>query len=372
MPSFSVLPGSEGFLFLGPALVSQPQTRFPKQPREPLLKDQRMLRLPVLIPALAASLTVSAAAQTTSFTEPFSSDPGQHGWRITGDSSLFQWDSTNQNLRMTWDSSRENSYFYYSLGTILTRGDDFSFAFDLQLIDIGAGLDASKNSTFEIAIGFLNLDLATQTNFLRGTGVNSPDVAELDYFWDSGFGATVSPTLVDTNSTFNYVSSSDYAIFALSPGDWYHIVMSYAASNQAVVTTVTNFEQTSGVRINQSINTTNFADFRLGTFSISSYSDAGQDPQYAGSVLAHGLIDNVMVTVPAPPLQTVLGSLTNGDWRAEFVGRTNWLYTLERTADFKSWSAVSPPTAGQTGVMSLSDTNPATSGNCYRIRASRP
>jgi hypothetical protein len=51
---------------------------------------------------------------------------------------------------------------------------------------------------------------------------------------------------------------------------------------------MTNFEQTSGVRITQLLNT-NFADFRLGSISVSSYSDAGQDPQYAGSVLAHGI-----------------------------------------------------------------------------------
>ena len=28
------------------------------------------------------------------------------------------------------------------------------------------------------------------------------------------------------------------------PGDWYHIVMTYTASNQTMVTTMTNFEQT--------------------------------------------------------------------------------------------------------------------------------
>jgi hypothetical protein len=288
------------------------------------------------------------------------------------DTNLFRWDSTNQNLHVTWDSSRPNSYFYRPLGTILSRSDDFSLAFDLQLIDIGAGLDTNKNSTFEIAMGFLDLDLATQTNFLRGTGVNSPDLAELAYFWDSGFGATVAPTLVDTNGTFNYVSSSDFAVFTLAPGDWYHVVMSYTASNQTVVATLTNFEQNSGVRINQSINTTNFTDFRAGTFSISSYSDAGQDPMYAGSVLAHGLVDNLVITVPSPPVQTVIGSLTNGLWRAQFAGLTNWVYTLERTSDFQSWRAVSPPTPGQPFLMSLSETNRATPGAFYRVRARRP
>ena len=321
---------------------------------------------------VASTIPFALPAPAATLSEAFSSDPLQHGWKIFGDTNLFQWDSTKQNLRVTWDSSRPNSYLYHPLGTIMTRADDFSLAFDLQLIDIGVGRDTNKSTSFEIALGFLDLDLATQTNFLRGTGVNSPDLAELAYFWDSGFGATVYPTLVDTNGTFNYVSSSDFAIFALAPGNWYHVAMSYTASNQTVVTAATNFEQTSGVRIHQSINTTNFTDFRLGTFSISSYSDAGQDPQYAGSVLAHGLIDNLAITMPSPPLQGFIGSLTNGSWQVRFVGATNWLYTLERTKDLRSWAAVSPAAAGQTGLMSLGDTNRATTGSFYRIRASRP
>jgi hypothetical protein len=332
-----------------------------------------MLRFRLIFLALVASTTLFALpAPATTLSESFSSDPLQQGWKIFGDTNLFRWDSTNQNLQVTWDSSRPNSYFYHPLGTILARADDFNVSFDLQLIDIGVGSDTNKASSFEIAISFLDLDLATQTNFLRGTGVNSPDLAELAYFWDSGFGATVYPTLVDTNGTFNYISSSDYAIFALAPGDWYHIVMSYTASNQTVVTTLTNFEQTSGVRIHQSINTTNFADFRVGTFSISSYSDAGQEPMYAGSVLAHGLVDNLLISVPAPPVQTVLGSLSNGLWQARFAGLTNWWYTLERTTDFRSWTAVSPLVPGQPGLTSLSETNHTTPGAFYRIRASRP
>lgn len=329
-----------------------------------------MIKIRLFVLALAALSSLSPAGGAN-ITEDFSSNPLQNGWKIFGDANLFQWDSTNHNLRVTWDSSQPNSYFYHPLGTILARDDDFAMAFDLRLNDIGRGTDTNKASSFEIAISFLNLDVATRTNFVRGTGTDSPDLAELAYFWDSGFGATTYPTLVDTNSTFNYRSSSDYAIFALAPGDWYHVVMAYSASNQAVVATVTNFERTSGVLITQSLNT-NFTDFRLGAISISSYSDAGQDPQYAGSVLAHGIIDNLVVTLPPPPVQSLVGAFNNGFWRAQFIGQTNWLYTLRRTADFQSWTEVSPPTAGTGGPMSLSDTNAASAKDFYRVRASRP
>lgn len=331
-----------------------------------------MFKTHSVLSVLSAALIIPALpGSAATINEAFSSNPFQHGWRTYGDAGLFRWNSTNQNLGVTWDSSRPNSFFYYPLGTILSRSDDFSVAFDLNLTDIGVGVDTNKSGTFSIGLGFLNFDEAMQTNFLRGTGVNSPDLAEFAYFWDSGFGATVYPTLVDTNSTFNYTAPTDYAIFALAPGDVYHIVMSFTASNQTLLATLTNFEQTAGLRIVQPLST-NFGDFRLGTFSISSYSDAGQDPQYAGSVLAHGTVDNLVLNLPDPPVQNASGGLTNGFWEIRFVGRTNWLYTLERTSDFRSWSSISVSVPGQAGAMELPETNRPVSNAFYRIRANRP
>src|SRR5690349_5102574 len=117
----------------------------------------------VLFSLAAAVLHFDSPARAVTFTESFSSNPLQHGWQTYGDASLFQWDSTNQNLRVTWDSSRPNSYFYNPLGTILSRSDDFSLAFDLRLADIGVGSDTNKSGTFSIGLGFLNLAEATQT-----------------------------------------------------------------------------------------------------------------------------------------------------------------------------------------------------------------
>lgn len=329
-----------------------------------------MLRIRLFVLALAGLSSLLPASAAT-LSEDFSSSPLQKGWRVFGDTNLFQWDAVQQNLRVTWDTAQPNSYFYRPLGTILARDDDFTMSFDLQVADIGPGPDTNQASSFPIAIGFLNLDLATQTNFVRGTGTDSPDLAEFAYFWDSGFGATTWPTIVDTNSTFNYHSSSDYAIFALAPGDWYHVVMAFSASNQAVVATVTNFEKTSGVMITQLIST-NFSDYRLGSFSISSYSGAGQDPQYAGSVLAHGVVDNIVLTLPPPPVQGLVGAFTNGVSRFQFIGRTNWLYALERTSDFRSWTEASSATRGTSDSVALSDTNAPTGNASYRVRASRP
>jgi hypothetical protein len=116
---------------------------------------------------LVATLSLGAAT----ITESFSSDPIARGWKTFGDHSLFAWNATNQNLAVTWDSSRSNSYFYLPLGTVLSKSDDFSFAFDLRLSDIAIGLSSNKPCTFQIAIGLLNSQSATKTNFYVGTGV---------------------------------------------------------------------------------------------------------------------------------------------------------------------------------------------------------
>jgi hypothetical protein len=329
-------------------------------------------RVWALLTALAIGvLAALLSAAQTYISEDFATDPQQNGWSVLGDANLFQWDSINQNLHVTWDSSKSNSCFYHPLGTVLARDSDFSLSFDLRLDNIGAGADPAKNATFPIAVGFVNIDEMSRPGFERGTGSNSPDLVELAYFWDSGFGATLWPTVVSTNSTFNYNSAKDYAIFQLPPGDWYHFTMSFAASNQTVVTTATNFEQTAGVCITQLVNT-NFTDFRVNVLSINSYSDAGQDTAFAGSVLAQGVIDNIQATVPPPPVQNTRGAFSNTVWQVEFESTPNWLFSLERSTDFQSWVLlpVSIKQAGATSV--LMDTNPPPLKAFYRVRAQRP
>jgi hypothetical protein len=295
-------------------------------------------------------------------TENFSTNPLQDGWKVFGDTNLFQWDSTDHNLAVTWDSSQTNSYFYHSLGTILAKDDDFSLSFDLQLNNATA-----YGYGFELAIGFLNLAGATSTNFNRSTGSDSPDLVEFTYFPDAGYGPTLWPIFVDTNSLLNWNGSSDYAIYAPALGDWYHVVMTYTASNQTMVTTMTNFERTSGITIVDPLNSS-FTDFRVDTISINSYQDDG----FGDSIFAQGVLGNFVVTLPPPPVQNLTGNFTNSVWRAQFLSRSNWIYALERTADFQSWTNILPVTAGNATNLFLQDANPPAGKAFYRINAQRP
>jgi hypothetical protein len=152
---------------------------------------------------------------------------------------------------------------------------------------------------------------------------------------------------------------------------WFHVTMSYTASNQTLVTAMTQNGMAFG-RIQDVTLDTNFTDFRADHFALSSYSDAGQDPQFAGSILAHGTVDNVVIMVPKPAVDGLAGAISSETWQVEFLARTNWLYTLQRTENFQSWTAVSPATAGMNQRLTLADTNAIAAKAYYRVRAQRP
>ena len=311
------------------------------------------------------------SAQPVILSEDFKSDPSNDGWRIFGNTNLFQWNQAEQHLSVTWDSSQPNSYFYIPLGTILQRQDDFDLAVDLTLLDVTAGVTTNKPSTFELALGFLNLVEATRTNFFRGNSGASPDLVEFDFFPDTGFGPTVWPSVWSTNSTLNYNGSGDYTVIDLPLGVGLHVGISYASSNQTLTTLIS----TNGVAIG-SINpvplSSAFTDFRVGAFALESYSDAGQDPRYSGSLLAHGIVHRVSVTVPPPPVQNLAGRVVTNQWQATFLSRSNWLYTLERSLNFQGWTPCSATAPGNGADVVLADTNSLTQSAWYRIRAERP
>ncbi len=324
--------------------------------------------------ALFTAVWVASAllCRAAMITEDFTKDPVAHGWRIFGDTNLFVWNATNHNLNVTWDSSRPNSYFYLPLGTILNRYDDFSLALDLQLTDVATGVNPNKSSTFELALGFLNPIQATKTNFLRGSGFDSPNLVEFDYFPESEFAPTVWPSFWSTNSSLNYNGSDDLTVMALPTGLLMRITMSYTTSNRTLATSITTNGTSIGAIHDVSLSSS-FTDFRVTAFALESYSDAGQDPSYPrGSLLAHGSVGNVLLTFPPTPVENLSGRFAHQQWEATFTSRTNWLYTLERTVDFQFWIAVSATTPGNGMAVVLPDTNPPPARAFYRVRAERP
>ncbi len=321
----------------------------------------------LLCPLLAfCPLIPAICVGAATFQSDFSTDPTPQGWRAQGDPSLFHWNATDQLLEVTWDSSRGNTYFYHPLRTILSRQDDFRLSFDVRLDDLAIGTTPDKPYTFELAIGFLNFDQATNTGFLRGSGTDSPNLVEFDYFPDSGFGATISPTMISSNMEF--VSSFNYPV-ELTLHEWFHVEMSYAASNQTLMSRLThNGEEFASLE--DAVVGTDFSDFRLDTVAVISYSDGGQDPMFAGSVLAHGVVDNFQVMVPEPPIANLTGGIADDRWQVQFDSQTNWIYHLEATTNFFEWSSVNTA-SGTGGPLTMRDDQTA-GAHFYRVRADKP
>lgn len=321
---------------------------------------------------LALLLILAAELRAVTFTESFATNPAANGWQIFGNTNLFAWDSTNKNLRVTWDSSKSNSYFHRPLGTLLSRNDDFSLSFDLTFTDYASGVTTNKPYSFPAAIGFLNLDNATHTNFSRGAGVNATygpkNLVEFNFFpaFDI-FQPTIAQVIVATNNSsgtnwlYNHNNLQD-----LTPNQMFRVTMRYNASSRTLTTTVTNNGVSYGAP--QFIIVPTTFDFRCGTLSISSYSDIRDN----ASILAHGTVDNLTLVTPPPPVQNFTGSFNGTVWQTQFISRSNWLYTLDRTTNFQSWTAASPATAGNGANLTLQDTSPPASCASYRIRAQRP
>lgn len=324
----------------------------------------------ILRPGMALlCLSLLSAAGAAVLSEDFAVDPLTNGWSIFGDASLFQWQADTGTMRVTWDSSRTNSILYRTLPASLNRGDDFSFSFELRLDDIQAGVRPEKPGPFEIAIGLLNTGSVTNGGFVRGTVSKFPNLCEFDYFPQGSnpppvgvIAPTVSPMLCSSNG--QPATSMNFPM-ELSPNNDYRIEVGFTASNQTLTASILRNGTAYG-SIKKVTFPGSFADFRLDAFSVSSYSDTGD--RY-GSVLAHGEIDNVIMTTPDAPRPVLWGMLVGGHWQVRFESRTNWLYRLESGADLSAWSAVSEWLPGTGSRLSLDDTNQAPlPAAFYRVR----
>ena len=335
--------------------------------------------------AFASLFVLSVAStQATTITQNFTGNPAAAGWNIFGDTNLFQWNSSAHNLAVTWDSTRPNSYFHHALGTIVTRDDDFSIAFDLNLSDIASGVEPGKTGPLQIAFGLLKYAEATSTNFMRGAYGSAPGVAEFDYYPDGYydyFGTIYPAAAAAVPSFISAVDTNAYCPIYVSPfnqvlptNQTVRVHFSFTASNQtAVITLATNgfvFSSLPPLTVSPANGFATNDNFYADTFSISSYSSAGDDYD---SVLAHGTVSNLVVTVPPPPVQNLAGNFSGGQWQVNFLGQNKWTYALESSTNLTNWTQINAQNStNANAVLTLVDTNAPAASAFYRIRAARP
>jgi hypothetical protein len=303
-----------------------------------------------------------------SFLESFDADPTPHGWRPIGHTNLFEWNRTAGELSVTWDSSRSNSFFAYPLPSTLTKEDDFSFAFDLVLDSHAIGVNPARPSTFQIAAGFVRLADVTAANYVRGIAPGPRNTVEWAWFGAGGaISASVSPAIIPSNGGFPWGYADSY--LSLETGVRYRFELAYTATNRTARLSMTADGQP-GPALSSVVLPSNFTDFAIDAFAISSYSEVGQHPLYGGSVLATGRIDNVALTYPDAPV----GRIEFLDaTAARFTGRSGWRYQLEASGDLRIWTAIASQTATADGEVTLYDTRDAFFAvQFYRVKAVRP
>jgi hypothetical protein len=330
------------------------------------------MKKPLVYAAMAAvgcAFTIGATEQT--WTEDFATDPALRGWLMFGNTNLAHWNPADHNLEFTWDSSQTNSYFYHPLGTVLGRSDSFTITFDLTLHDLSVGVDPAKPYSFPLCIGLQNFTEASGTNFYRGNGHLSPDLAEFAFFGDSGYGPTIWPSFWSSNSALSYNGGTDFTILDLPLGMRMHVTLHYSASNNLVSTTIS----TNGVPIGE-INSfklsSTFTDYRVNTFAVESYNDGAQVPNDGGSLLAHGTIHSMTVSMPPAPVQNISLLFTNAQWQVRFMAVSNWTYYLDSSRNLTNWLQVASGATATNGLVDLNDTNTPGGVGFYRVRAQRP
>jgi hypothetical protein len=334
----------------------------------------------VLCSLVFAGLSAVSAAHAATITENFTHNPSADGWQVFGDTNLFQWDATNHQLDVTWDSTQTNSYFYFPLGDTLARSDDFSLQFDLNLSDIASGVEPGKTGPMELGFGFLHQSDALSTNFQRGAYGSAPNVAEFDYYADGYYNdggiiwpspATTMPSFISGTYSYDY-APTDLAVYdnELPTNETVHVEFSFAASTQTATVMVSvngaPLGQLPGLVLSPANGFYDSDDFQVDMVSISSYSSYGDAYD---SILAHGTVANLVVTTQMHPAQILDGAFSNGAWQVTIANHANWLFTLQRTTDFVTWSDVTAPTPGNGAIMTLPDANPPPASAFYRVKA---
>lgn len=320
----------------------------------------------LILITLAKCLLLTNLLTTASaggFVEDFTNNPLLNGWRVFGDTNLFKWDEQSKNLSVIWDSSRSNSYFMKPIGAILNRDYEFTLAFDLILHQVSVGTTPGKPFTFELAIGLINYTNATSPDFLRGTGFNSPNLVEFDYFPDSGFGATISPTIISSNN--EWATSFNFPI-ELYTNTLYRVTMTYNPATLSLSTTILSNGYPFTV-IQDAVLGTNFSNFFVDYLAICSYSDEGQDPLWGGSIRATGSVDNISISWSHPAAARLALSRAGSSYQIKINSSIQWWYTLERTTDFANWIKISPPMPGTGSELIFVDDNPPSDFAFYRV-----
>jgi hypothetical protein len=302
--------------------------------------------------------------------EDFMSDPFTRGWRVQGDPSHFSWQQGAGRLAVTWDSRRPNAFFHLPLPTILTRADSFRFRFQLVLDNLATD---SPETTFQLAVGLMGRTRAFEASSYRGAGIHPTwgvrNLVEFTYFpASSSIAPTFSAVAVATNNT--RWATLDLFPLELETGATYDIEVRHDASASRVSLRALR----NGAFCSEGSMTLSpgFGDFRLDTFSVTSYSGDHQPANYGGHLLAHGSVDEIELEFPTPPRPTLALQGAGHAPHISLAEVPGWIPFLERHDGNTVWAKVPVEAETSSGKWTFIDPTPPTNAALYRVRLERP
>jgi len=316
-------------------------------------------QLSVLL-ALASLVSLTLNTRANLVSEKFTSDPARDGWQMFGDTHLFAWDPVSHVLDVTWDSTQPNSYYYHPLGVTLSTNDSFCVQFDLVVSNATA-----FNYGMQLAVGLLHWPDATNAAFSR-PNVTAQNTFEFDYFPAFNYGGyangdEVTATIVDGGG--NLFWNGDYQ--TLGANVTYHVVLLHEANsigNRACI--YTNGQVMSTFPLPTSYYPPgDDGRFTLDTLAVMSYAGDG----WGDDIYAQGTIANLSCQSPLP-VQNLAAPAAG---QVAFASDTNWVYTLEQTADLQTWLPAAAAVPGNGTNLVLQATN-SPAAAFYRVRADLP
>ena len=194
---------------------------------------------------------------------------------------------------------------------------------------------------------------------MRGTGTDSPNLVEWDYFPDTGFGATVSPALASSKSEF----SAGFTFPAeLTKGKVYTVRMGYDGSTGVLKTEM--LEEGKPWKTIAEVKRKNaHAGFLVDTFSISNFTAKGSE----SSLFATGTIDELAIATSRSGPSFVDVHLDEGQWRARafVVAPDDW--QLQRSGDLRDWKSLDAVQKPSQFFLRFTDPEPVGRNQFYRI-----
>jgi hypothetical protein len=115
---------------------------------------------------------------------------------------------------------------------------------------------------------------------------------------------------------------------------------------------------TNGSWIGFSVAAGEYEDDPSAPYNAHKHAPSPPDVSFAGTVLS--------------PIQDLSGNFSNDVWQVQFISQTNWLYTLQCSADLQTWTDVSISTSGSGTNLFLQDTNAPADKEFYRVSAQKP